>query len=132
MSYLLDTDICIYVIKKQPSAAIARMQSCALEDINISAITLAELELGVEKSKHQQTNRIALLEFLSPFRIRDFDQPAAHAYAELRADLERRGLPIGPLDMLIAAHAISLGLTLVTNSLREFRKIPRLKTDNWT
>jgi len=131
MSFLLDTNICIYIIKRKPVTVIKKMQQFPIEDLSISTITVAELELGVEKSQHQDTNRIALIEFLSPLHIRDFDQPAARAYAELRATLERRGTPIGPLDMLIAAHAISLELTLVTNNLKEFQRIPRLKTENW-
>jgi tRNA(fMet)-specific endonuclease VapC len=131
VSFLLDTNICIYIINRKPLSVIKKMQQFAIEELSISTITVAELELGVEKSQHPNANRIALIEFLSPLHIRDFDQPAARAYAELRAVLERKGTPIGALDMLIAAHAISLGLTLVTNNLKEFRRIPKLKTDNW-
>ena len=131
MSYLLDTNICIYIIKNRPKAVIQQLRRQPLEDINVSTITLAELELGVAKSERRETNRLALIEFLSPFRIRDFDQAAAHEYGILRSELETRGTPIGPLDMLIAAHAISLQLILVTNNIKEFRRIGNLHIENW-
>jgi tRNA(fMet)-specific endonuclease VapC len=131
VKYLLDTNICIYVIKKQPATVIEKIQSEPLEDICISTITLAELEHGVAKSALHERNRLALLEFLTPFRILDFDQAAAQHYGLIRSDLESRGVVIGPLDLLIAAHAQSKGLTLVTNNLREFQRIKDLKMVNW-
>ena len=131
MRYLLETNICIYVIKKQPAKVIDKIQSEPLEDICISTITLAELEHGVAKSTHRERNRLALLEFLTPFRILDFDQAAAQYYSHIRSDLESRGIVIGPLDLLIAAHAQSKGLTLVTNNLREFQRIKDLEMENW-
>jgi tRNA(fMet)-specific endonuclease VapC len=129
--YLLDTNICIYVIKKQPPKVIAKIQSETIEDICVSTITLAELEHGVAKSAHQERNRLALLEFLTPFRILDFDQAAARHYGHIRSDLELRGIVIGPMDLLIAAHAQSKGLTLVTNNVREFQRIKDLDMENW-
>ena len=131
MKYLLDTNICIYVIKRQPPKVIERIQSVPIENICISTITIAELEHGVAKSAHQGRNRLALLEFLTPFRILDFDQAAAQHYGHIRSDLEARGIIIGPMDLLIAAHAQSQGLTLVTNNTREFRRIRNLELENW-
>jgi tRNA(fMet)-specific endonuclease VapC len=131
LKYLLDTNICIYVIKKQPPRVIERIQSVPIEDICISTITLAELEYGVAKSAHRERNRLALLEFLTPFRILDFDPAAAQQYGHIRSDLETRGTVIGPLDLLIAAHAQSQGLTLVTNNTREFSRIKNLEMENW-
>lgn len=131
MSYLLDTNICIYIIKKRPKAVIEQLRRQPLEDINVSTITVAELELGVAKSARRETNRLALIEFLSPFQIRDFDQAAAREYGMLRSELEKRGTPIGPLDTLIAAHAISLELILVTNNIKEFRRAKKLRVENW-
>ena len=131
MKYLLDTNICIYVIKKQPAKVIEKIQSEPMEDICISTITLAELEHGVAKSAHRERNRLALLEFLTPFRILDFDQGAAQHYGHIRSDLESRGIVIGPMDLLIAAHAQSKNLTLVTNNLREFKRIRNLEMENW-
>ena len=131
MKYLLDTNICIYIIKKQPPHVLERIQSVPFENICISTITLAELEHGVAKSAHQERNRLALIEFLIPFRILDYDQAAARHYGHIRSDLETRGTVIGPLDLLIAAHAQSQGLTLVTNNTREFSRIKDLEMENW-
>ena len=131
MSYLLDTNICIYIIKNRPKAVIEQLRQQPLEDINVSTITVAELELGVAKSERREANRLALIEFLSPFRIRDFDQAAAREYGIVRCELEKRGTPIGPLDMLIAAQAISLQLVLVTNNIKEFRRVEQLHIENW-
>jgi tRNA(fMet)-specific endonuclease VapC len=131
LKYLLDTNICIYVIKKQPPRVIERIQGVPIEDICISTITLAELEHGVAKSAHRERNRLALLEFLTPFRILDFDPAAAQQYGHLRSDLEAHGIVIRPLDLLIAAHAQSKGLTLVTNNTRESSRIKDLEMENW-
>jgi tRNA(fMet)-specific endonuclease VapC len=131
MQYLLDTNICIYLIKQKPSKVLARFQTLALSDIGISSITVAELEYGVFKSQQQEKNRSALLQFLIPLEIIDFDQAAATVYGEIRSDLERRGLVIGAMDMLIAAHALSLGVTLVSNNVREFSRVGNLSLENW-
>jgi tRNA(fMet)-specific endonuclease VapC len=131
LKYLLDTNICIYIIKKQPPQVIEKIQGVPIDDICISTITLAELEYGVAKSAHQERNRLALLEFLTPFCILDFDQSAAQQYGHIRSDLEARGAVIGPLDLLIAAHAQSQGLTLVTNNTREFSRIKKMEMENW-
>jgi tRNA(fMet)-specific endonuclease VapC len=131
MQYLLDTNICIYLIKQKPPKVLARFQTLALSDIGISSITVAELEYGVCKSQQQEKNRSALMQFLIPLEIVEFDQAAATLYGSIRSDLESRGLVIGAMDMLIAAHALSLGVTLVSNNVREFSRIASLSLENW-
>jgi tRNA(fMet)-specific endonuclease VapC len=131
MQYLLDTNICIYLIKQKPSKVLARFSTLALSDIGISSITVAELEYGVCKSQQQEKNRSALMQFLIPLEIVEFDQTAATLYGSIRSDLESRGLVIGSMDMLIAAHALSLGVTLVSNNVREFSRIASLSLENW-
>lgn len=131
MQYLLDTNICIYLIKQKPPKVLSRFQTLALSDIGISSITVAELEYGVCKSQQQEKNRSALMQFLIPLEIVEFDQAAATVYGAIRSDLESRGLVIGAMDMLIAAHALSLGVTLVSNNVREFSRIANLSLENW-
>lgn len=131
MRYLLDTNICIYLIKKKPLQVLKKLRTLAIADVGISAITLAELEFGVDKSSRPQQNNEALQTFVVPLEILPFDDRAACRYGEIRAYLEKKGQPIGSLDMLIAAHASSLSLTLVTNNLREFKKVPELNVESW-
>jgi tRNA(fMet)-specific endonuclease VapC len=131
MRYLFDTNICIYLIKQKPQKVLDKFQSLTLSDIGISSITVAELEYGVAKSQQQEQNRTALLQFLLPLEIVEFNQAAATIYGTIRSDLERRGLIIGAMDMLIASQALSLGVTLVTNNVREFSRIPTLSLENW-
>ncbi|MBE9080195.1 type II toxin-antitoxin system VapC family toxin [Romeria aff. gracilis LEGE 07310] len=131
MQYLLDTNICIYLIKHKPPKVLTRFQSLSLSDIGISSITVAELEYGVYKSQQQEKNRSALMQFLIPLEIVEFDQTAATVYGLIRSDLESKGLVIGAMDMLIAAHALSRGVTLVSNNVREFSRIPDLLLENW-
>jgi tRNA(fMet)-specific endonuclease VapC len=130
MKYLLDTNICIYVINDRPKGIVERFRKHRLGDIGVSTITAAELAYGVAKTRSER-NRNALERFLLPLEIADFDHAAALVYGSVRADLERVGRPIGPLDLLIAAHALALGVTLVTNNEREFGRIPDLKIENW-
>lgn len=132
MQYLLDTNICIYLIKQKPPKVLARFKTLDLSDIGISSITVAELEYGVCKSQQQQKNRDALMQFLIPLEIVEFNQAAATVYGWIRSDLEDRGLVIGAMDMLIAAHALSLEVTLVSNNVREFSRIANLSLENWT
>jgi tRNA(fMet)-specific endonuclease VapC len=132
LKYLLDTNICIYIIKKKDPGILRRLQSYKEGEIGISSITIAELEYGVARSTQSQRNRLALASFLIPFEIIDFDQEAATDYGLIRAWLEREGKPIGSMDMLLAAQARSKGIVLVTNNENEFRKVPGLKLDNWT
>ncbi len=131
MRYLLDTNICIYVIKNHPPEVRARLERHPLEDVGVSAVTVAELEYGVAKSARPGQNALALGAFLAPLRVAAFDDGAARRYGELRAALERAGTPIGSMDMLIAAHALSLGAVLVTNNVREFGRVPGLGVENW-
>jgi len=128
---LLDTNICIYLIKKKPLKVLKKLSEYAVSDIGISSITVAELLYGVEKSSLQERNRDALNGFLAPFEIMPFDDLAAEVYGRIRAGLERKGTPIGSMDMLIAAHALSLGVTLVTNNTKEFKRVPHLQVANW-
>lgn len=131
MQYLLDTNICIYLIKQKPFRVLERFSTLSLSDIGISSITVAELEYGVYKSQYQEKNQAALMQFLISLEIVEFDQAAATTYGSIRSDLESRGLIIGAMDMLIAAHALSLKVTLVSNNLREFSRITNLSLENW-
>ncbi len=131
MKYILDTNICIYIIKKRPVQVIEHLRNLSISEVGISSITLSELEYGVEKSKKKKQNKIALTGFIAPLEIAVYDEQAAIVYGKIRAYLEKIGQPIGPLDLLIAAHAISLNSSLVTNNEKEFNKIPMLKVENW-
>ena len=131
MRYMLDTNICIYLIKKKPAGVIQRLQSLRISDVSLSSVTLAELEYGVEKSQRPDQNRWALTEFLSPLDILSFDAAAAQRYGAIRSRLEKSGKVIGSMDLLIAAHALSLGAVLVTNNASEFRRVEELTVENW-
>jgi tRNA(fMet)-specific endonuclease VapC len=131
MTHLLDTNICIYIINKKPRGVVERIRGHEPGDIAISSLTYAELTYGVERSQYPDRNRIALIEFLFPFAILDFDSLAAQDYGLIRHSLERAGIPIGPLDLLLAAQARSRNLVFVTNNAREFKRVPGLKTENW-
>ncbi len=131
MRYLLDTNICIYIIKKHPIKVLNRLRQQSIGEVAVSSITLAELEYGADKSSRPEQNRNALLSFLSPLEILAFDEMAALHYGEIRAYLEKTGRIIGAMDMLIAAHARSISLTLVTNNTKEFSRIPNLNLENW-
>ncbi len=131
MKLLLDTNICIYIIKQQPAAVLKRFLEFQVGDIGISSITLSELRYGVAKSAHREKNAKALDEFITPLEVVSFDEQAACAYGHIRAALEKAGAPIGSMDMLIAAHAVSLGIPLVTNNAREFARIRDLTILDW-
>jgi tRNA(fMet)-specific endonuclease VapC len=131
MKYLLDTNICIVLIRQKSAAVLQRLISQQPGDVGISSITLAELVYGVEKSVQIEQNRAALQQFILPLELADFDQPAAAVYGKIRAGLERAGQVIGSMDMLIAAHAISLNTILVTNNLREFQRVRGLVLEDW-
>ena len=132
MKLLLDTNICIYIIKQKPATVLKRFLEYQIGDIGISSITLAELRYGVSNSAHREKNSKALNEFIIPLEVVSYDELAARAYGDIRASLEKAGTPIGSMDMLIAAHAVSLGIPLVTNNTREFLRIPSLNLINWT
>jgi len=131
MRYMLDTNICIYYINKKPPHIMENIHKHMLDGICISAITLAELEHGVAKSKYPEQNSDKLAQFLSIFDVLSFDGEAATAYGIIQADLQRKGTPIGPMDALIAAHATATGLTLITNNMREFERVSGLTLENW-
>ncbi|EKU97296.1 putative nucleic acid-binding protein [Leptolyngbya sp. PCC 7375] len=131
MKYLLDTNLCIYIIKRKPTEVFNRFRNCNIGDIGISTITIAELTYGTQKSQHPEKNQSALDQFLLPLEIVEFDIAAAQVYGSIRAQLEKKGTPIGPLDFLIAAQALSLGINLVTNNEREFLRVPGLTVENW-
>ena len=132
MKYMLDTNICIYLIKQHPAKVIKHFRSHAIGDIGISSITLAELRYGVSKSRHVEKNQQALDEFILSLEIADFDEKAAQEYGAIRAELERAGKPVGAMDILIGAHAHALGATLVTNYTKEFKQIKNLKIADWS
>lgn len=131
MKVLLDTNICIYIIKQQPANVLKQFMEFQVGDIGISSITLSELRYGVAKSAHHEKNAKALDEFVTPLEVVSFDEQAASVYGNIRASLEKAGTPIGSMDMLIAAHAISLEVSLVTNNMREFARISGLTILNW-
>ena len=133
MKYLLDTNICIYIINEKPEKVLRKFERYAVTEFGISSITHAELQYGVAKSKNKKTNQGALDEFLMPLTIIPFQGiKLVKCYGELRALLESKGKTIGPLDMLIAAHALSLDLTIISNNIKEFSRVPKLKCENWT
>jgi len=129
--YLLDTNICIFIINKKSVRVLDRLNSELKKKIYISSITVAELQFGVCNSRRAEKNRIALLEFLSPFQILNFDDQDAEIYGQIRSKLKSAGKLIGPYDMLIAAQALSRQLTLVTNNVDEFNRIPDLQIEDW-
>lgn len=131
MSYMLDTNICIYAIKNKPEQVLKRIKDNIENDLCISTITLAELELGVEKSAMPEKNTAALMQLLSILTVLPFTDLAAVEYGKICAYLQRNGTPIGTMDMLIAAHAKSENAVIVTNNVKEFKRVPDLKIENW-
>jgi len=132
MKYILDTNICIYIINEKPDKVLRKFELYPVYEFGISSITHAELQYGIEKSKNKNTNQAALDEFLLPLTILPFHgQRLVTCYGEIRASLESKGQTIGPLDMLIAAHALSLDLIIISNNIKEFSRIQNLKCENW-
>ena len=132
MKFLIDTNICIYLMNNRSPELIQKFKDTEIGQIGISSITISELYSGLSKSKNQEFNLKRLEEFLVPFEILAYDAIASKYYGEIRYDLEKRGEVIGPLDLLIAAHALSRNLVLITNNEKEFRGIKLLKVENWT
>jgi len=131
MEFLLDTNTCIYIIKQKPLHVFERFSALPLGAVGISSITLAELQFGVANSSQPDKNQAALNHFLIPLDILSFDAAASREYGKIRAQLEKAGNIIGSLDMLIASHARSQHLILVTNNVREFSRVQDLKIENW-
>lgn len=131
MHYLLDTNICIYLIKKRPLAVLERFRQYSPKDVAISTITLFELQYGIQKSQYRQRSKDALAKFLLPLNLINPDRSSAVEAAIIRAQLEKKGMPIGPYDLLIAGLARSLDMILVTNNTKEFERIDGLLLENW-
>ncbi|MBN2362701.1 type II toxin-antitoxin system VapC family toxin [candidate division WOR-3 bacterium] len=129
--YLLDTNICIYIIKKKPADVLKTLKIKSKKDIYISAITIAELEFGVSKSQFPEKNKIALIEFLSIFNILAFDDKDAVNFGIIKTDLEKKGKIIGQMDLLLAAQAKTKKLILVTNNIKEFERVDGIRIENW-
>jgi tRNA(fMet)-specific endonuclease VapC len=131
LKFLLDTNICIYLINKKPAQVFEKFKRHSVGDIGISAITFAELAFGVANSQRPEQNELLLQEFLAPLEILDYPADAATIYGKLRSDLKRKGALLGPLDMLIASHALFLRSTLITNNKSEFSRVPELRVERW-
>ena len=130
MRYMLDTDICIYILKHKPNV-LAAFTAKQKEGLAISSVTFGELECGLQKSNNYAGGKSKFLKLLANVEILPFDDAAAECYGKVRAELERKGTPIGPLDTQIAAHAKALGLIIVTNNVREFGRVEGLELENW-
>jgi tRNA(fMet)-specific endonuclease VapC len=131
VTYLLDTNICIYALKNRPPEVLKRLEAVGRGAVALSVITVLELRQGAEKSQRVAENHSRLDFFLAPMKVLPFEEEAAVVAARIRAHLERREFLIGDLDTLIAAHAMALDLILVTNNLDEFERVPGLRTTNW-
>jgi tRNA(fMet)-specific endonuclease VapC len=131
LRYMLDTDICSYIMKRSSPVLLRRLQSVAIGDVCISVISKAELLYGVEVSQKRKQDDAAVEAFLRLLEVVDFPDAGAEHYAKIRAELKKRGTMIGANDLLLAAHARSLGLTLVTNNTREFGRVRGLSVENW-
>ncbi|MGA0572648.1 type II toxin-antitoxin system tRNA(fMet)-specific endonuclease VapC [Variovorax sp. VNK109] len=130
MKYLLDTNTCIYIINQRPAHVLQRFREHHIEDIGLSAMSAAELAFGVAKSGSAK-NEATLQRFLAPLNVLPFDVDCIWHYGHLRAKLEKAGTPIGSIDTMIAAHALALDATLITNNVNEFARVPGLRCDNW-
>ncbi|WP_061266200.1 type II toxin-antitoxin system tRNA(fMet)-specific endonuclease VapC [Leptospira interrogans] len=130
--YLLDTNICIFLIKKKNATLLENLKKKLNKDLFVSSLTVAELEFGIQKSEFKEKNKVALIEFLTIFNILSFSDKDAESYGIIRVDLERKGNVIGSIDMLLAAQAIANNYIFVTNNTKEFKRIKALKIENWT
>jgi len=131
IKYLIDTNICIYIMNKRPIGIIHKFKQFDVGEIGVSTITVSELQYGVAKSKNRRLNELRVEEFLSPLEILPYDETATMIYGDIRLQLEKSGEPIGPLDLLIAAQALSRDLVLITNNEKEFNRVHNLKVENW-
>ena len=131
MRYMLDTNLCIDLMRGRAGAAFNRLKSLAVDEAGISTITLAELQFGASNSRNKALHRGLIVAFCAPLAIANFDPAAAEVYGTIRATLEAAGKPIGPLDTLIAAHALAIGAVVLTANVREFARVPGLSVENW-
>ena len=131
IKYLIDTNICIYIMNRRPIEIIHKFKQFDVGEIGVSTITVSELQYGVAKSKNYRLNEQRIEEFLSPLEILPYDEIAAGIYGDIRLQLEKSGEPIGPLDLLIAAQALNRNLVLITNNDKEFKRVNNLKVENW-
>jgi tRNA(fMet)-specific endonuclease VapC len=131
IKYLIDTNICIYIMNKRPIGIIHKFKQFDVGEIGVSTITVSELQYGVAKSKNRRSNEQRVEEFLSPLAILPYDEIATTIYGDIRLQLEKSGVPIGPLDLLIAAQGLSRNIVLITNNEKEFKRVHNLKVENW-
>lgn len=131
MQYMLDTNVCVDLIRNCRPAVVKKLHRLDPDAVCVSAVTLSELEYGAARSADPGKNRLLTAAFMTPLQILPYDDAVGPAYGRVRAALEARGEPIGPLDTMIAAHALSLRLVLVTNNEKEFRRVPDLRVENW-
>lgn len=129
--YMLDTNICSYIIKQRPPQVLAKFEGIPAEELAISVITLAELQYGITKSSKPNLNQEIIDDFVSYLEILPWDMDIVKIYGEIRTELERKGTPIGAMDLMIASHCLSLDCILVTNNIREFQRISNLMVVNW-
>ncbi len=129
--YMLDTNMCIYIIKKRPISLLEKFDSIPKNSLCISVVTYAELQYGIERSSSKKMNQAIINDFVSHLTVYLWDMEAARQYGKIRSDLEKDGTPIGNMDLLIAAHAISQKCTIVSNNLKEFQRVKNLKCENW-
>jgi len=131
IQYMLDTDICSYIIREKPIKVFERFESLDMDQLCISVVTYAELIYGVEHSSSKKINRSIVNDFVNHLNIMEWDKFAAEHYGKIRAFLQANGDIIGAMDMMIAAHAVSLKMTLVTNNEKHFKRVPKLNVENW-
>lgn len=131
MRFMLDTNVCIDLIRSRSARVLRRLKRMRPDDVCVSSVTLSELEYGVAKSAAPEKNKLALAEFMTPISVAPYDDKVAPYYGRIRAELDVQGTPIGSLDTMIAAHAVTLGVTLVTRNEREFRRVADLRVENW-
>jgi len=131
MIRMLDTNICIYIMKNKPEVVAKKFESFQIGEIAISSIVLSELAFGAYNSQQLERNLLLLQQFMQPIEISSYDETAAYLYGKIRATLKKQGTPTGQMDIMIAAHALSLDATLITNNLKEFSRVENLKCENW-
>lgn len=129
--FMLDTNICIYIIKKRPESILKRFKKYRNQNVYISVITWAELQYGVERSSSKKFNQKIINDFISHLFVVPWDKESAVQYGKLRNALNEKGTPVGNMDLMIASHALSQDITLVTNNVKEFKRVPNLKYENW-